>query len=65
MIGAGILDEDDRVELIEGVIVEMTPQGPKHATLIQRLCDPMFARVPPRHGRSVSAVPDDRARLRG
>jgi Uma2 family endonuclease len=46
MIGAGILGEDDHVELIEGVIVEMTPQGPKHATLIQRLCDPMFARVP-------------------
>jgi Uma2 family endonuclease len=47
MIGAGILGEDDHVELIEGVIVEMTPQGPKHAALIQRLCDPMFARVPP------------------
>jgi Uma2 family endonuclease len=46
MIGAGILDENDHVELIKGVIVEMTPQGPKHATLIQRLCDPMFARVP-------------------
>jgi Uma2 family endonuclease len=47
MIGAGILGEDDHVELIEGVIVEMTPQGPKHAVLIQRLCDPVFARVPP------------------
>jgi Uma2 family endonuclease len=46
MIGAGILDEDDHVELIEGVIVQMTPQGPKHATLIQRLCDPLFTRVP-------------------
>ncbi|HUL79674.1 MAG TPA: Uma2 family endonuclease [Vicinamibacteria bacterium] len=47
MIGAGILDEDDRIELLEGVIVEMAPQGPKHARLIQRLCDPTFARVPP------------------
>ena len=46
MIGAGILDEDDHVELIEGVIVEMTPQGPRHAKLIQRLCDPTFASVP-------------------
>jgi hypothetical protein len=49
MIGAGILGEDDHVELIEGVIVEMTPQGPKHAKLIRRLCDPTFARVPADH----------------
>jgi Uma2 family endonuclease len=47
MIEAGILGEDDRVELIEGVIVEVSPQGPKHAMLIQRLCDPTFAKVPP------------------
>ena len=49
MIETGILDEDDRVELIEGVIVEMTPQGPKHAKLIRRLCDPTFSRVPSDH----------------
>jgi Uma2 family endonuclease len=49
MIGAGILGEDDRVELLEGVIVEMTPQGPKHAKLIRRLCDPTFVSVPPDH----------------
>jgi Uma2 family endonuclease len=47
MIEAGILGEDDRVELLEGVIVEMSPQGPKQAKLIQRLCDPTFAKVPP------------------
>lgn len=49
MIGAGILGEDDHVELVEGVIVEMTPQGPKHAKLVRRLCDPTFARVPADH----------------
>jgi Uma2 family endonuclease len=47
MIQAGILDEDEHVELIEGVIVEMSPQGPKHARVIQRLSDPTFAGVPP------------------
>ena len=49
MIGAGILAEDDHVELLEGVIVQLTPQGPKHAKLIRRLCDPTFARVTPDH----------------
>jgi Uma2 family endonuclease len=37
MIEAGILREDDKVELIEGVIVSVSPQGPKHAFVIQRL----------------------------
>jgi Uma2 family endonuclease len=49
MIEAGILDEDDHVELLEGVMVQMTPQGPRHAKLIRRLCDPTFARVSPDH----------------
>jgi len=47
MIAAGVLDEDERIELPEGVIVEMSPQGPRHAELIRRLCDPQFAAVPP------------------
>jgi len=46
MIEVGILDEDDHVELIEGVIVEMSPQGPRHARAIRRLCGPAFASVP-------------------
>ena len=46
MIEAEILGEDDHVELLEGVMVQMTPQGPRHARLIQRLCDPTFAQVP-------------------
>src|SRR4051812_20339484 len=36
MIAAGIFNEDDRVELLEGVIVEMSPKGTKHATSTDR-----------------------------
>ncbi|WP_224363787.1 Uma2 family endonuclease [Hyalangium versicolor] len=37
MLETGILDEDDHVELLEGVIVEMSPQGKAHAGVIVRL----------------------------
>lgn len=41
---AGILAEDERVELIEGVIVEMTPQGRSHAVVIGNLI-PLLVRA--------------------
>ena len=37
MVGAGILTKDDRVELIEGEIVEMAPIGPEHNSVVARL----------------------------
>lgn len=40
---AGILREDDRVELIEGEIVQMTPIGSRHAACVMRL-NQLFSR---------------------
>lgn len=37
MVEVGILDENDKVELINGVLCEMTPQGEEHSELIQWL----------------------------
>jgi Uma2 family endonuclease len=37
MTETGILAEDDRVELIEGMIIEMTPIGSRHAACVARL----------------------------
>jgi Uma2 family endonuclease len=37
MVDAGILTEDDRVELVDGEVVEMTPIGGRHAACVDRL----------------------------
>src|SRR5438067_1559708 len=37
MVKAGILSEDDRVELIEGEIIKMSPIGKVHAACVDRL----------------------------
>ncbi|HEV8676741.1 MAG TPA: Uma2 family endonuclease [Methylomirabilota bacterium] len=42
---AGIFTEDDRVELIEGEIVEMTPVGSLHAAFVDRLTDLLTSRI--------------------
>jgi Uma2 family endonuclease len=54
MVDAGILTEDDRVELLNGQLSEMSPQSPEHAaivcwltTTLIRAIDPGVARVRP------------------
>lgn len=45
MFDAGILTEDERVELLEGVIVSMPPHGPSHAHAIERLTRALARKV--------------------
>lgn len=40
----GVLDEDDRVELLDGQIVPMTPVGAAHAACVIRLTDALSRR---------------------
>jgi Uma2 family endonuclease len=37
LVGEGVLGADDRVELLEGVIVAMSPHSPRHAAAIRRV----------------------------
>lgn len=44
MVETGILSEDDRVELIEGEVVKMTPMGARHAACVDRLVNRLVGR---------------------
>jgi Uma2 family endonuclease len=37
MVEAGVFHEDDRLELVDGEIVEMSPIGNRHATCVRKL----------------------------
>lgn len=47
MLDAGILAEGDRVELLKGQLSEVSPQGPKHAAVIQWLASHMIRATDP------------------
>lgn len=46
LIEKGVLTEGDRVELLEGVIAEMTPQGRPHARFISELNERLVSALP-------------------
>lgn len=37
LLEAGVIQEDERVELIEGTVVEMSPIGSQHAAVVKKL----------------------------
>ncbi len=41
----GMLGEDDRVELLDGQIVEMSPIGPRHAAAVRNLARLLYRRL--------------------
>lgn len=45
MAAAGVLGEDDRVELLEGEIVDMSPIGARHAACVNRLTRLLTSRL--------------------
>lgn len=55
MAEVGVLREDDRVELVEGEIVRMTPAGSRHAGCVKRLVALLTSRI---GGRAVVSVQD-------
>jgi Uma2 family endonuclease len=46
MVEAGILHEDDRVELIDGVLVDMSPISPLHSDLVAWLMEHFVKAIP-------------------
>src|SRR5690349_16733002 len=46
MIAAGIFGENDRVELVDGWIIEMSPIGPQHATCVGLILAALQERLP-------------------
>ena len=45
MCSAGILTADDRVELIDGELIEMPPMGPAHTGIVNRLAEILHLRL--------------------
>ncbi len=53
MAAAGVFQPDARVELLDGEIVEMSPTGPRHGGIVDRLCEFFVSRL---SGRAICRV---------
>jgi Uma2 family endonuclease len=49
MVEAGVLTEDDPVELLNGQIVRMSPQSSRHATVVTLCHEALVSITPPDH----------------
>ena len=47
MVEAGVFDEDERIELLDGLLVPMSPQSPDHADLVQWLTNRLVRLIGP------------------
>jgi Uma2 family endonuclease len=46
MADAGLFDADERVELVDGEIIDVPPMGSRHATVVQQLSRLLWAALP-------------------
>ena len=46
MLGSGLLDETDRVELIEGELIDGAPIGSRHANHVDAIAQLLIRRLP-------------------
>lgn len=44
MVALGLF-EDEKVELLDGILIAMSPQGTRHAEMLRRLSELFFARI--------------------
>jgi Uma2 family endonuclease len=45
LVDEGVLSEDDRVELLEGVVVAMSPRNPPHDTSVSMVCRALITAI--------------------
>lgn len=45
LVDSGVFSEDDRIELIEGELIDMAPIGDRHASLVNRLSNDLTYRL--------------------
>lgn len=56
LVDGGLLGEDDRVELIEGVLVAMSPKGPEHDAAVEWLTERFVTSLAGRAGVRVQSA---------